>query len=195
MAARGSAENAAVPGMGAFRIRAAVAEEVPLILAFLQKKAAFDRTMGTFHGDLQVTLAKLHRTLFGPRPFAWVVWVEFKPAAEGSLADVLTPEQYETVGFALYRFGYSSFRGQPSLWVDDLYLEPGFRSQGAGTLMMRYLADLAKAQDCSHLSWQAAVANTAGLRFYQRLGAKITEQTGDRYGLIWIPEDLAILSQ
>ncbi|NER82091.1 MAG: GNAT family N-acetyltransferase [Leptolyngbya sp. SIO1D8] len=153
-------------------IRLATLKDVSLIFSFLQKKSDFDRNVGAFSGVLQVTEDKLHKTLFGETPFAHVLFAEVSSKA---------------IGFALYGFRYSSFVGQPSIWLDDLYVNEGSRSQGAGAALMARLADIAQGMDCSHLGWTAAARNTRGLAFYHRLGAEITEQHGDRCLLRWIP--------
>ncbi len=46
----------------------------------------------------------------------------------------------QVYGFALYGFRYSSFAGQSSIWLDDLYIDREMRSQGAGALLMKRLA-------------------------------------------------------
>jgi GNAT superfamily N-acetyltransferase len=153
-------------------IRTATIEDVPLIYSFIQKKSEFDRSVGAFSGVLQVSEAKLYKTLFGSIPFSYVLF------AEHALREV---------GFALYGFRYSSFAGQPSLWLDDLYIEIDMRSQGAGAVLMTQLAQIAKDHDCTHLAWNADARNDRGLKFYDRLGAEITEQQGNRCFLKWIP--------
>ncbi len=61
------------------------------------------------------------------------------------------------------------------------------RSQGAGEALMAQLAQIAKENDCTHLAWNADARNTRGLRFYDRLGAEIMEQHGNRCVLRWLP--------
>jgi len=78
--------------------------------------------------------------------------------------------------------------GQPSIWLDDLYVDENMRSQGAGSALMGYLGQVAKNHDCTHLAWTADARNTRGLSFYYRLGAKITEQKGNRCFFTWKPE-------
>jgi GNAT superfamily N-acetyltransferase len=153
-------------------VRSATPNDVSLIFSFIQKKAEFDRGVGAFSGVLQVTEDKIRNTLFGEFPFAYVVFAE-----DSGLA----------IGFALYGFRYSSFVGQPSLWLDDLYVDETQRSQGAGALLMKHLAQIAQENDCTHLAWNADARNTSGLRFYGRLGAEITEQQGNRFFLKWVP--------
>ncbi len=158
--------------MIAMRVRTATLEDVPLIFSFIQKKAQFDRNMGAFSGALRVSEEKIRQTLFSTIPFAYVVFAE---------------KSGQPVGFALYGFRYSSFAGQPSIWLDDLYVDETIRSQGAGTALMDYLAQVAQENDCTHLAWTADARNVRGLSFYQRLGAEITEQKGNRCFLSWIP--------
>lgn len=154
------------------KVRFATVNDVPLIFSFIQKKSEFDRNIGAFSGTLAVSEEKIRTTLFGKIPFAYVLFVE---------------DLEREVGFALYQFRYSSFAGQPSIWLDDLYVNPENRNQGAGAALMRSLAELAKENYCTHLAWNADARNTRGLSFYDRLGAKITEQKGDRCFLMWKP--------
>ncbi len=151
-------------------IRAATADDILLIFSFIQKKAAFDRDIGAFSGILQTNPVKIQKTLFGDIPFSYVVFAELAG---------------HTVGFALYEFRYSSFTGQPNIWLDDLYVNESMRSQGAGVAIMRYLAKVAQEYDCTHLSWNADARNVRGLTFYSRLGAEITEQRENRCFLKW----------
>lgn len=154
------------------KVRTATPDDVSQIFSFIQKKAEFDRNIGAFSGILQVSEDKIHKTLFGTIPFAYVLFAEISQ---------------REIGFALYGFRYSSFAGQPSIWLDDLYVDDNMRSQGAGAALMYRLAEIAKQNDCTHIAWNADARNTPGLSFYQRLGAKITEQKGNRCFLMWTP--------
>lgn len=153
-------------------VRTATPNDVSLIFSFIQKKAEFDRNIGAFSGVLQVSEEKIRKTLFSSIPFAYVLFAE-------TLG--------HPVGFALYEFRYSSFAGQPSLWLDDLYVDEPMRSRGAGATLMHYLAQIAKQNNCTHIAWTADARNIGALKFYQRLGAEITEQKGYRCFLTWIP--------
>lgn len=154
------------------KVRSATLDDVSLILSFIQKKSEFDRNIGAFSGVLQVSEEKIHKTLFGSIPFSYVLFAETSK---------------REVGFALYGFRYSSFIGQPSIWLDDLYVDEDMRSHGAGAALMSRLAQVAKENDCTHLAWNADARNTRGLSFYRRLGAEVTEHKGNRCFLIWTP--------
>jgi len=153
------------------KVRPATPDDVSLIFSFIQKKSEFDRNIGAFSGVLRVSEEKIHKTLFGTIPFAYVLF-----------AEALGRE----VGFALYGFRYSSFAGQPSIWLDDLYVDEEMRSQGVGGALMARLAEIARENDCTHIAWNADARNIRGLSFYQRLGAEVTEQKENRCFLTWV---------
>lgn len=155
----------------ATKIRLANPEDTSLILSFIQKKSEFDRAIGAYSGVLQVTEDKILKTMFGKAPFAYVLFAE---------------KLKQTVGFALYGFRYSSFLGQPSIWLDDLYVKENMRSQGTGLALMTRLKEISQENNCSHLAWTADLRNQRGLNFYYRLGAKIIEQKGNRCFFKWM---------
>jgi GNAT superfamily N-acetyltransferase len=141
-------------------VREATADDAAEVLAFVRAKAEFDRGLGAFSGSLGTSEELLRRHVFGPRPFSFVL---------------LAAEPGRAVGFALYYFRYSSFR----VWLDDLFVHPPARRQGAGHLLMAQLAAVAAAADCTHIAWVASASNDIGMNFYRGLGATITHQAGD----------------
>lgn len=155
------------------KVRVANSNDIPIIYSFIAKKSEFDRQIGAYSGTIQTNIAKIEQTIFSPCPFAHVL------LAEHSLA---------VIGFALYGFRYSSFAGQPSIWLDDLYVEENMRSKGAGNLLMAQLKQIAQNNNCTHLAWTADQRNARGLQFYHRIGAEIAEQKGNRCFFIWTPK-------
>jgi GNAT superfamily N-acetyltransferase len=153
------------------KVRAANSADISSILAFIAKKAEFDRAIGAYSGTIQTSEAKIQQTMFNPQPFARVLFAE---------------DTNGICGFALYGFRYSSFVGQPSIWLDDLYVDEKMRSRGAGALLMDNLKQIALQHNCTHLAWTADARNIRGLKFYRRIGAEIIEQKGDRCFLQWI---------
>jgi GNAT superfamily N-acetyltransferase len=154
------------------KVRTATPSDIPLIFSFIEKKAEFDRSLGAFLGVLRTSEEKIYKTLFSTVPFSYVLF------AENSVREV---------GFALYGFRYSSFAGQPSIWLDDLYVDEAMRSKGAGAALMSHLAGVASENACTHIAWHADARNVRGLHFYHRLGAEIVEQSGNRCLLKWMP--------
>jgi ribosomal protein S18 acetylase RimI-like enzyme len=79
--------------------------------------------------------------------------------------------------------GYVSALRRPYLWVggdqlalDDLYVREQFRDAGVGRELMLGLARHAL-PDRLPIGWGLRPENTAGYRFYERLGAKLVTKT------------------
>jgi GNAT superfamily N-acetyltransferase len=146
-----------------YRVRPAAPADVPTVLAFLGKKADFDREVGAFAGELRTTEPALTTALFGAPPFARALLLEDGAAV---------------VGFAFFYFRFSSFAGKPSLWLDDLFIDPSHRRGGGGGALMSRLAAIAGEVECTYLAWTADERNVAGMSFYRKLGAAIVDQRG-----------------
>jgi GNAT superfamily N-acetyltransferase len=144
-------------------VRDAAEADLDTVLAFLGKKAQFDREVGAFAGELRATTDALRTAMFGPRTFASALLCE-----DGAGA----------LGFAFYYFRFSSFAARPSVWLDDLYVDASRRRGGAGKALMARLASVAAGVDATHLAWTADERNAAGMTFYRALGAEIVDQRG-----------------
>jgi GNAT superfamily N-acetyltransferase len=76
------------------------------------------------------------------------------------------------VGYAIYFFTYSTFRASPSLYLEDIFVLPERRGQGAGIALFRACAREAVAQRCARMEWQVLSWNEPSIEFYRRLGAQ-----------------------
>lgn len=76
------------------------------------------------------------------------------------------------VGYATYFFAYYTWIGK-SLYMDDLYVTPEYRSKGIGTLLINSVINFAKQSDCHKLRWQVSEWNKPAIEFYKSLGASI----------------------
>jgi GNAT superfamily N-acetyltransferase len=75
------------------------------------------------------------------------------------------------VGFALYFFTFSTFEGSPTLYLEDIFVEPSFRSTGIGSRLLALLARAARDNGCRRMEWTALDWNTSARTFYENLGA------------------------
>ena len=133
-------------------IRDATRADVPLILALIKALADYEKLAH----EVVATEDKLENTLFGARPGAEVLIAEWggKPAA-----------------FALFFPNYSTFLGQPGIYLEDLFVAPEARGKGIGQAMLHYLAKLALERNCGRLEWWVLDWNQDAIDFYKRLGA------------------------
>jgi GNAT superfamily N-acetyltransferase len=77
------------------------------------------------------------------------------------------------VAYALYFYNYSTFLVRPSLYLEDLFVEPSARGQGLGERLMRTLAAEAVRQGCGRFEWCVLDWNVRAQKFYQSLGAEL----------------------
>jgi GNAT superfamily N-acetyltransferase len=65
--------------------------------------------------------------------------------------------------------------------LEDLFVKPEYRGKGFGTVMLSYLAKLAKKRNCGRLEWWVLDWNEPALKFYKSIGArKMDEWTTQR---------------
>lgn len=74
-------------------------------------------------------------------------------------------------GFALFFNNYSTWRGRPGLYLEDLFVRPQFRRRGIGRALLTHLAQIAVNEGCARLEWAVLNWNTPALDFYGSLGA------------------------
>jgi len=135
-----------------FQIRAAIKEDVPAILSYIKKLADYER----LSHEVVATEAGLRETLFGRRRTAEVALGYFKR---------------EPVGFVLFFHSYSTFLGQPGIYIEDLFVDEAFRRRGFGGALLAYVARLAKERRCGRLEWSVLDWNEPAINFYKQLGA------------------------
>ena len=137
-------------------IRRATEADTAQILQFIRELARYER----LEHEVAATEAQLRETLFGPRPYAEVL---------------IANAAHEPVGFALFFHNYSTFRGQPGIYLEDLYVKEHMRGQGVGRQLLRQLARLAIERRCARLEWAVLEWNAPSIAFYRNLGAQPME--------------------
>jgi GNAT superfamily N-acetyltransferase len=92
--------------------------------------------------------------------------------------ELLVAEQAEgaVVGYALYLFTYSTFLARPTLWLEDLYVQPACRGQGTGSALLRALAGIAEERGCGRFEWTVLDWNVGAQALYRRLGATLLDE-------------------
>ena len=133
-------------------IRTATIADVPIIAKLIRDLAEYER----LPHELVLDEANLSEHLFGTRQYAETLLAE----ADGRI-----------VGFALFFHNYSTFRGKPGIYLEDLFVEPDHRGAGHGKALLRALAKLAIERDCDRVQWSVLKWNEPSIQFYQSLGA------------------------
>jgi len=76
------------------------------------------------------------------------------------------------VGYALYFYNYSSFLAKPTLYLEDIFVQEGYRKRGVGFRLFRKCVDEARSKGCGRMEWAVLTWNEKALDFYERVGAK-----------------------
>lgn len=134
-------------------LRAATADDVALVLAFIRELADYERLAH----EVVATEDDLARTLFCAAPAAEVVLAEWDGVA---------------VGFALFFPSYSTFLARSGLYLEDLFVRPSHRGRGIGLALLRHLAGLCIERGYGRFEWSVLDWNEPAIGFYRGVGAE-----------------------
>lgn len=76
----------------------------------------------------------------------------------------------EFAGMCLYFPIYSTWRGKPGAYVQDLFVAERFRGMNLGKRLLRHLAREVVGQGGAYIELQVDLGNVTAQRFYQRIG-------------------------
>ena len=92
------------------------------------------------------------------------------PAASVSIAEV----DGAVAGMALWFRTFSTFLGEPGIWLEDLFVRPDHRGSGVGAALLHHLRSLT----AGRVEWSVLDWNREAIEFYERLGARPDEAAG-----------------
>lgn len=139
------------------RIRKAILGDEGLVFDFICALAKYEK----LEHEVSATKEDLARDLFGenPRVFCDIAELDGKP-----------------VGFALWYYTYSTFRGKHGLWLEDLFVNPETRGSGAGKALMVHLAARCRREGLARFEWWVLNWNKPSIDFYKSLGAEMQDE-------------------
>jgi GNAT superfamily N-acetyltransferase len=136
-----------------FRLAAATIDDVPIVLSLIKALADYEQLAD----QVKATEADLRAALFGPKPAAEVI---------------IGYAGNEPAGFALYFQSFSTFVGRPGLYLEDLFVKPGWRKHGLGRQLLARLAHVAVERGYGRMEWSVLNWNETALRVYRAVGAR-----------------------
>ena len=134
-------------------VRAATRHDVPVVLQLVRELAAYEREPDA----VEATEQMLADALFGDTPVAHCHLAEL----DG-----------EVVGFALWYVSFSTWKGLPGLWLEDLFVRPEARGEGLGRRLLQALAGVCVERGWARFEWWVLDWNTPAHGFYASLGAR-----------------------
>jgi GNAT superfamily N-acetyltransferase len=134
-------------------IRPAEPADVPVVLQLVHELAVYEREPDA----VEATEPMLTAALFGPTPVA--------------SCHVALGEDGEVVGFALWYVTFSTWKGLPGLWLEDLFVRPEARGRGLGKALLQELAAVCVERGYPRFEWWVLDWNAPSIGFYRSLGA------------------------
>jgi GNAT superfamily N-acetyltransferase len=138
-------------------IRKAEERDAPVVFSFIRELAEYERLAH----EVDATEDDIAKALFGPNPRVFAGIAEWKD---------------EPVGFALWFYNFSTFRGRHGIYLEDLFVRPAFRSKGIGKALLRHLARRCIDEGLTRLEWWVLDWNEPALRVYRAIGAVPMEE-------------------
>jgi GNAT superfamily N-acetyltransferase len=132
-------------------IRAATIADAALIRQLIWELADFEKEPN----QVRTTETDIARDGFGVNP-------EFRA--------LIAQWDGQPAGFALFFSYYSTWRGA-GLYLEDLFIRPGFRGRGIGTALFARVARVAEQENRRFIKWAVLDWNQRAIEMYQALGS------------------------
>ncbi len=131
-------------------------KDIPIIRRLIEALADYEK----LREECIITDEDLNNWLFQtPKAKAVVCW-----------------QQGEPVGFALYFNNFSTFKGKPGIYLEDLFVKPEHRGKGYGKALLKYLAKEAVDNGYARFEWSVLDWNQPSIDFYESVGAKLMHE-------------------
>lgn len=140
-------------------IRRAERPDADALLALIVALAEFEKLPSPDAG----AQARLIEDGFGARP-RYEAYLAFQEGTN-------TP-----IGYAFIFETYSTFLARPTLYLEDLFVLPGYRRQGVGGALLKFLIGMAQERGCGRMEWTCLGWNTGAQAVYEKLGARSMDE-------------------
>jgi diamine N-acetyltransferase len=137
-------------------IRPATPADADLVYSLVRELAEYER----LSDEVDATAGMISDALFGPQPRVFCDIAEWKG---------------EGVGFALWFYNFSTFRGRHGIYLEDLFVRPAARGHGLGKLLLASLAKRCVVESLARLEWSVLDWNEPSIDFYKAQGAVLLD--------------------
>jgi len=141
-----------------YEIRPARPGDEQALFALIRGLARYARLAHEVSGSAEA----LREHLFGARP-----------AAEALLAELDADGVKQPIGFALFFTNYSTFRTQPGIYLEDLFVVEEHRRNGVGRALVAEVIRIAEVRRAGRVEWAVLQWKENAIAFYRRLGAEL----------------------
>lgn len=138
-------------------IRAARPDDSALVFALVGELADYEK----LSHEVDATEAMIADALFGESPRLFCDIAEWDGAA---------------AGFAVWFLNFSTFRGRPGIYLEDVFVRPEFRGKGIGKALLTRLARRCVDQGWARFEWAVLDWNAPSIAFYKSIGAQVMDE-------------------
>ena len=138
-------------------IRFAGPDDAATLLEFIRALARYERMPDAVEVDEATLRAQMN---------------EAHPPFECLLAE----RDGRPLGFALFFYSYSTWRGRRGIWLEDLFVLPEERRSGVGRALLERIAAIAVERGCARFEWSVLDWNEPAIAFYRTLGVEIMDE-------------------
>jgi len=133
-------------------LRPARPEDATAIYAMIYELAVYEKAPEA----VVTTPDEIRETLFNP----------------GSKTEALICEsEGKPIGYAVFFTSYSTWLGRNGIYMEDLYITPDYRGNGAGKALLKHIAQCAVERQCGRLEWSVLDWNQPAIDLYRSIGA------------------------
>ena len=156
-------------------IRPATADDAGLLMRFVRELAVYEKA----EHEVLATEEDLRRDMFGP---------------DSRVEALICEWNGEPIGHAIFFMNYSTWLGKYGIFLEELYITPEQRGNGAGKALLKKVAQIAVSRNCGRFEWNVLDWNTPAIEFYESLGAKAQSEwigyrmTGDALATLGAPD-------
>ncbi len=137
-------------------IRLATENDVPQIMDLVNELALYEKAPE----EVINTIEQMKKDGFGDNPL-------FKC--------IVAENDSEIIGFALYYYRYSTWKGKV-LYLEDFYIREKFRNFGVGSHLFDAVMKAANNDNCQRISWQVLEWNEPAINFYKKYNAAFDKE-------------------
>lgn len=138
-------------------LRAAEPADAHTVFALISELVAYDRMNHAFDAKEEM----IREALFSDPPRIFCTLAEYN--------------RYP-VGFVLWYYTFSSFRGRHGIWIDDIYVRETHRGRGVGRALLGSLAHRCITENLGRLEWAVLSWNSPSIGFFEAAGARMMEE-------------------
>ena len=84
---------------------------------------------------------------------------------------IIAEREGAVLGFTLFFPNYSTWRGLPGIWIEEIYVRPDARGRGVARALLDRVVSLARDRGCGRVDFSVLDWNTLAHGFYRHVGA------------------------